>query len=250
MPELIYEADTSRYTIDGCLPQRSAIAQGEIGFHGISHGHYPGTIIADDVLPGISSMGFMDAIGEQSWGMANHRNEGIEICLQETGASDLHVDEVHFPMPAKTLSITRPWQLHRMGNPNLGTGRLHWVIVDVGVRRPNQDWQWPDWCILTDSDLRKLTSALRGSEHPVWNASSEIVKVLPKPRCSHRCGHPLRVCLAHHGGAQSAIAYTQGPVGGPAHRGRRASDIAASYRRTVSPRTSPNSRHARDSLDA
>ncbi|MEI9960533.1 MAG: hypothetical protein WDM76_05170 [Limisphaerales bacterium] len=30
------------------------------------------------------------------------------------------------------FTITRPWQLHKLGAPNIGPGRLHWLIVDVG----------------------------------------------------------------------------------------------------------------------
>lgn len=125
-------------------------------------------------------MGYFDVICEQDWGIEDHRNEGIEICFQETGASSLVVDGKRHATQAGTLSITRPWQLHSLGNPHLGPGRLHWIIVDVGIRRPNQSWTWPDWCILTDDDRAKLTQALRGTENPIWKANKEIGRIFSK----------------------------------------------------------------------
>ena len=148
-----------------------------MGFRALSHGHYPGTLIPESVLPGISSMGYFDVRADQDWGIGDHRNEGIEICLQETGRSTLIVDGLRHELVPGTLSVTRPWQLHRLGDPHLGPGRIHWIIIDVGVRRPNQPWKWPAWCILSDTDLRELTKALGGNEHPVWAAGREIPRI-------------------------------------------------------------------------
>jgi AraC family L-rhamnose operon regulatory protein RhaS len=64
--------------------------------------------------------------------------------------------------------------LHKLGAPNIGPGRLHWLILDVGVRRPNQDWRWPAWITLTPRDRAELTRKLRHNENPVWKSSPEI----------------------------------------------------------------------------
>ena len=72
------------------------------------------------------------------------------------------------------LTITRPWQAHRVGNPIVGACRLHWLILDLGVRRPDQAWQWPAWLILSPTDLRRLTTLLSHNEQPVWRANDEI----------------------------------------------------------------------------
>jgi AraC family L-rhamnose operon regulatory protein RhaS len=64
--------------------------------------------------------------------------------------------------------------LHQLGAPNIGPGKLHWLILDVGVRRPNQEWRWPRWLTLTESDRVELTRKLRHNENPVWEASPEI----------------------------------------------------------------------------
>nr|WP_268820394.1 AraC family transcriptional regulator [Paraglaciecola sp. G1-23] len=134
----------------------------------------------EKLLSGISSMGFMHVVGEQDWGIEPHRNEGVEICFQENGVNILTVDGRKYTTPSKTLTITRPWQLHQVGDPNLGPGRLHWIILDVGVRRPNQDWQWPDWFILTEPDKQELSQLLRGNEHPAWQANNEILHIFKR----------------------------------------------------------------------
>lgn len=177
---IIDQGGNERYAIDACLPQRHAIKAGKVGFHALSHGHYPGTRIDPEMLPGVSSLGYFDVIGPQDWGIPAHRNEGIEICYQETGESILTVDGAAYHSTANTLSLTRPWQLHGLGDPNLKAGRLHWLIIDVGVRRPSQSWTLPEWCVLTAADQQELIHLLRGNEHPVWTASPEIGRVFAK----------------------------------------------------------------------
>src|SRR5207237_1849860 len=51
---------------------------------------------------------------------------------------------------------------------------------DVRVRRPNQDWRWPDWLMLTPEDLAELTRKLRHSEMPVWKSTAEIAQTFHK----------------------------------------------------------------------
>lgn len=180
MTKPIYTVDELRFEIDTCLPQLKAVENKEIEMHALTHGHYPGKTLKDNQLTGISSMGFMHVVGEQSWGIEPHRNEGVEICFQENGTNTLIVDGNRYSMPAKTLTITRPWQLHQVGEPNMCAGRLHWVILDVGVRRPNQAWQWPDWCILTDEDKQELEQLLRGNENPAWQANNYIFDIFKR----------------------------------------------------------------------
>jgi AraC family L-rhamnose operon regulatory protein RhaS len=103
-----------------------------------------------------------------------HRNEGIELTMLESGSLHFAVDDQEFPLTPGDLTITRPWQPHRVGNPYVGPGRLHFLILDVGVRRPHQNWRWPPWLVLTPADLRQLTTFLRQVERPVWHVESEI----------------------------------------------------------------------------
>ena len=147
--------------IDDCAAQRRAIRTGRIGFRGLTHGHYPGDRLPPSVLPGLSSLGFLDAMENQDWGMKPHRNEGLEISFLETGRMNFMVDGALHPMASGSFSVTRPWQLHCHGMPRLGPGRLHWLILDTGARRPSDAWRWPEWIVLRPEDLRRLVGRLR-----------------------------------------------------------------------------------------
>lgn len=164
----------ARYGIDRCAPQNRAIQSGKIDFHALTKGHYPGTPVPKNILPGLNSIGFWDAGGLQNWGLDEHRNEGIEITFLENGRTVFTADGKNFDLRAGQFTITRPWQLHKLGAPHIGPGRLHWLILDVGVRRPHQDWRWPNWVVLTREDLAGLTGKLRHNENPVWSATPAI----------------------------------------------------------------------------
>ncbi len=171
-----YQDRRKRFDIDSCEPQARAVREGKIEFHALTKGHYPGTPLPKNVLPGLNSIGFWSAGGAQDWGLDSHRNEGIEITLLETGSSAFVVDEKNFRLQAGHFTITRPWQLHKLGAPNIGPGRLHWLILDVGVRRPHQTWQWPKWVVLTKADLAELTRKMRRNENPVWTSTPAILQ--------------------------------------------------------------------------
>jgi AraC-like DNA-binding protein len=121
-------------------------------------------------------VGFWDATHQQNWGLSWHRNEGIELTWLETGSLCFQIDNVNFILPPGSLTITRPWQPHKLGNPNIAAGKLHWLILDIGVRQPHQTWTWPPWMVFTPSDLAELTEFLRGNEQPVWTANSDIAR--------------------------------------------------------------------------
>jgi AraC family L-rhamnose operon regulatory protein RhaS len=176
----IYQARRKPYEIDTCEPQVRAVQEGKIKLHALTKGHYPGAKFSSNILPGLNSIGFWDGAGPQDWGLNEHRNEGVEIVFLETGRMAFTVDKRRFDLAPGSLTITRPWQLHKLGDPNIGPGRLHWLIVDVGVRRPNQEWQWPDWLVLTREDMAELTRKLRHNETPVWKSTPEIAQTFQK----------------------------------------------------------------------
>src|SRR6266851_1320852 len=163
----IYQDRRKPYEIDTCEPQVRAVREGKIKLHALTKGHYPGAKLSSSVLPGLNSIGFWDGAGAQDWGLDEHRNEGVEISLLETGKMGFTADQRHYDLVPGSLTITRPWQLHKIGDPNIGPGRLHWLIFDVRVRRPSQEWRWPAWLVLTPRDLAQLTRKLRHSEMPV-----------------------------------------------------------------------------------
>ena len=162
------------YHADRCEPLRAAVRNGEVRLSALVRRGYPGRPMPEDMLPEVSTVGYWDAAGPQNWGLDWHRNEGIELTYLARGQTAFVVERERFLLESGDLTITRPWQRHRVGDPTVGPSRLCWVILDVGVRRPDEEWKWPDWLILTPADLRRVTALLSQNEQPVWHANDEI----------------------------------------------------------------------------
>jgi AraC family L-rhamnose operon regulatory protein RhaS len=126
------------------------------------------------MVSGVKSVGFWDADKHQDWGLGPHRNEGIELTYLDRGSLDFMVDGRNFNLTPDTLTVARPWQLHSLGDPCIGASRLYWIILDVGVRQPHQDWQWPDWMVMSAGDIKLLSELLRKNENPVWTGTPEV----------------------------------------------------------------------------
>ncbi len=176
-PAPICQSSADQLEIDDCGPQFRAIREGKIELHALSKGHYPGKRMNSNILPGLTSVGFWSCRGSQDWGLNSHRNEGLEISFLETGGMGFEVDGGIHSLQAGNLTVTRPWQLHKLGDPNIGRGKLYWLILDVGVRRPNQQWTWPSWVVPSPKDLAELTRKLRQGEQAVWVANPQMRQV-------------------------------------------------------------------------
>jgi AraC-like DNA-binding protein len=168
----IYREQGRTYEPDRCQEVTAAAADGKVRLEGLGRGRYPGHRLPADVLAGVRSVGFLDTPRDQDWGVQWHYNEGLELSLLERGRLAFSLEQQRFWLHPNDLTITRPWQPHRLGDPCLTASRLHWFILDVGVRRPHQAWQWPPWVLLTKSDRDQLTTVLRHNEQPVWRASA------------------------------------------------------------------------------
>jgi AraC family L-rhamnose operon regulatory protein RhaS len=162
------------YHADSCDPLVEAADNKELKLSAVGRRTYPGLKLPDDRLVELCSLGYWDATKDQSWGLPWHRNEGIEITLVDCGRVNFEVGQQNFQLTPNSVTITRPWQMHKVGSPNVTACRLHWIILDVGVRQPHTPWQWPEWMVLAPDDLTLLTDILRGNEQPVWKASSGI----------------------------------------------------------------------------
>lgn len=170
----IYKDHDEVYRADACMPLVQAAARREVRLEALRHGHYPGRLLPSGALSGMKMVGFWDAEDDQSWGLPWHRNEGIEFTFLESGNLGFAVEDREYVLQPDDLTVTRPWQLHRVGNPCVAASRLRWLIIDVGVRRPNQRWEWPPWLLLSKPDLDELTNILRHNEQPVWKAMGGI----------------------------------------------------------------------------
>ncbi len=172
----IFQDGKQRYAADTCEPLKDAATQGKVQLHAWGRASYPGALLPSDCLPAVRSVGIWDATAQQSWGLDLHCNEGLEFTLLKKGKLGFEVDGRQWLLRKDCLTITRPWQFHRVGSPHIGASRLIWLILDVNVRRPNQLWQWPDWLVCSPVELQKLTRLLSHNEQPVWQADEEIVR--------------------------------------------------------------------------
>lgn len=181
----IYTDHDEKYKADNCGQLAQAAAENKIRVEVLSQGHYPGRPLGKGVLPGLKMAGYWDAEFDQDWGLPWHRNEGIEITFLERGGIEFSTDEEKHRLRANEMTIVRPWQRHRVGDSGIRASRLHWVLIDIGVRRPHQPWRWPSWIVLSPTDLDELTKMLRQNEHPVWKATSDI----------RRCFQSIAKCI-------------------------------------------------------
>lgn len=170
----LFHGSDHTHRADTCDPLVAAVAAGELRLEALVRGTYPGRPMPGGVLPQVCSIGYWDALHDQSWGLGEHRNEGIEITYLDNGHLGFVVDGKSHPLAPGHLTITRPWQPHSVGSPRVGASRLYWLILDLGVRQPHQAWRWPPWLILAPADLKDLTALLRENEHPVWPGTPEI----------------------------------------------------------------------------
>ena len=162
------------FEADSCIPLRQAWEKGEIELTTLVRGTYPGKSLQKGEISGIKSIGYWDIKNIQDWGLQWHTNEGIEICFLESGSVDFMLKNDSYELQTNDLTITRPWIVHKLGEPTVNLSKLHWVILDVMVRHPHQDWAWPDWIVLNDTDLAELTRYLRQNEQAVWSAGPEL----------------------------------------------------------------------------
>jgi AraC-like DNA-binding protein len=169
-----FRTERELFHADTCEPLKRAAAGGGLCLEAISRGGYPGTRLPANELKELCMAGFWDAPGQQDWGLGWHCNEGIEIGYVSAGRLPFGIDQKSLTVRPGELTITRPWQRHRVGDPNVPACHYSWIILDVGMRRPNQPWQWPKWLLFPKSGLERLTETLRQNEDPVWHGDRRI----------------------------------------------------------------------------
>ena len=152
---------------DNCSPLTEAVERGEVELVARSRGLYPGIPLRNDELPGLCTVGYWDAVGRQSWGLPMHRNEGIEICYVLSGETKFGTDSEAHTLRAGDITITRPWQRHRLGDPCIRPCKLFWIILDVTTTSERPAWEFPNW-IGPDAKSRR-----------------ELLRVFRKNQCCH-----------------------------------------------------------------
>ncbi|OQA01974.1 MAG: HTH-type transcriptional activator RhaS [Planctomycetes bacterium ADurb.Bin412] len=172
-PAIFYDVDRT-YRADSCEPLRKAKERGELAHAAFARRSYPGYRLPPKIMPELCVACVWDAKQDQTWGLPMHRNEGIELGYLTRGKLDFIVEEKLYKLKSGALTVTRPWQPHKVGDPLVHASRMHWLILDVGVRRPNEAWKWPNWFTFSPGDLARLTELLRYNEQPVWQANERI----------------------------------------------------------------------------
>jgi AraC family L-rhamnose operon regulatory protein RhaS len=170
----IYRVAGKRFVADSCRSLVDAAQAGQVRLRAFGRAGYPGQRLPGATLPGLRSVGSWDAASTQGWGLPLHRNEGIEISFLASGEIAARIENRGETLRHDQFLITRPWQPHQLGNPHVGASRLIWLILDVDVRRPHQEWRWPSWIVLSREDLAELTRCLRQNEQFIWPGSPEI----------------------------------------------------------------------------
>jgi AraC-like DNA-binding protein len=170
----VFRGDSHTYYADTCEPLKEGVERGEVHLSARVRGGYPGEPLPAGDVAEVRTVGYWDAPNDQLWGLDWHRNEGIELTFLAHGKAAFCVDGHEVLLKSGDLTITRPWQLHRVGNPNVSACKLFWLILDVGVRRPNHPWRWPPWLVWSNADRESLTRNLSHNEQPVWAANDEI----------------------------------------------------------------------------
>ena len=128
-PIPVYEEVGGTFQADPCLPLIEGVKKGEVRLEALVRGHYPGRRLPRGALSGVKTVGFWDTHQDQDWGLDWHRNEGIEVTFLESGSLEFSVDNESHTLHPCDLTITRPWQRHQVGDPNVGVGLLHWLIL-------------------------------------------------------------------------------------------------------------------------
>jgi AraC-like DNA-binding protein len=151
----------------------------------LSHNQYYGKKLGKNVLPGLNTVGYWDADCEQQWGTDWHYNEGLELALVENGQLTFRLEGLSHALQPYDATFTRPWLRHCVGDPHVGPSRIYWMVLDVGVRRPNQSWKWPSWILLSARDRKELMRLADQCRSHVWKASADL------RRCFHRLGDAI-----------------------------------------------------------
>ncbi len=158
-----------------CKDLLDASLAGKVTLSAWTRRGYPGRELGD-ALPQVCSVGGWDATRPQDWGLKEHCNEGVKIAYLARGTLTLTLDGQRHELQEGQMLVVRPWQLHAFGDPFVAPSQIVWVLFDMGMRRPHEEWLWPDWIAWPERDRRRLTELLSCNEQPWYTASREVAR--------------------------------------------------------------------------
>ena len=77
-----------------------------------------------------------------------------------------------FLLEPNEFTITRPWEAHKVGNPDIGM-KFYWVILDLNVRRPHQQWEWQIGSYLIQKTY-SINQNHSSNEKAVWKGNKQL----------------------------------------------------------------------------
>ncbi len=157
---------STKYKPDTCDSLVEAVDRGEVKIVAHARKQYPGEYrLSAEELPGLQTIGFWDARGPQTWGLPMQRNEGIEICYLLNGEMTFRTDQSVWDLKPGSITVTRPWQRHALGNPHIRSGCLFWLILDVENKKNGKQWQFPSWVAPDPESRMELLRIFRKNQH-------------------------------------------------------------------------------------
>lgn len=173
----VFISQDYKYVCDTCEPLKDGIKRKTLEWVGIKRGLYPGTKFESLELDGLRLLAYWNAKKPQDWGLDFHRNEGLEIGFVESGNAEFSTDtknKSYVSLSREDFTVTKPWQAHSIGNPFLGVNKMYFIIIDFGVRKPNQKWKWPSWILLSEDDKKEFADYMSKSDIAVFKSTSEL----------------------------------------------------------------------------
>lgn len=178
---------------DSFEPLKAAARAGTLDLVAWGHGLYPGRSFEDPMVPEVRSVGVWNAPKKQTWGLDWHRNEGIKFCHLERGKLDLATEKGSRQLHTGSLAILSPWQKHRLGNPHIDASVMHWLVLDVKVRGPDQSWVWPEWLVCSQGDLQRFTELLGQPDLGVVRGNQDLARCFQRIKLSLGLPEPEQV---------------------------------------------------------
>jgi AraC family L-rhamnose operon regulatory protein RhaS len=175
----VFRQPGARLYAGNCADLLAASGQGEVVLNAFARRDYPGKPLGE-ALPQVCSTGYWDSTRPQSWGLQEHCNEGIKIGVVARGSLDVTFGASKHRLSAGDILVVRPWELHSIGAPSVGPSRYIWLLLDVGVRRPHEQWVWPDWLGWTSGELSSFTRLLSQTQRPVFPGSRAVLDAFEK----------------------------------------------------------------------
>ncbi len=162
------------YHADRCSPLSEAVKKCSVELNALARNGYPGKKMPKDFLKGVCTIGCWNIPKNQDWGLGWHRNEGLEITFLDSGSIHFSTDTSALNLKAGKVTITQPWQRHKLGNPNISANKLFWLILDLQVLKPNDNWKWPSWICLENSEIKSFEKLLSSTKNHVRDSDKNM----------------------------------------------------------------------------